>query len=191
MRQLENRKAQVTFLEPPSDVITWLRERAVAYEFLLAHCDGGVVWGRVDKDALVTHPGAERIFTMSMLQEARLFGAAAELHVWRVSGTKFRARELCDGRGDDFVQSYDEAYLLWGDHCEKQDNGFSLLADGAQGLRHWVPVTVSDRRSIASLRLSVRHYLRERKNGALQPAASRLVGMRCMSSDQSSEDRGS
>jgi len=187
MRKLENRKSQVQSLQPTGDVIAWLEGQAANYEFLLAHCDGGVVWGRVDKGVLITQPGAQRVFMSATLQEARLFGAAAELHVWRIGESAFRARELRDGHGDEFAQSYDEAYLLWGDHCEKQESGFSLLADGAQGLRHWVPVAVVDGRSVGSLRLSVRHYLRERENGALQAAASRLVGMRYTHPSQSSE----
>ena len=184
MRERNNKTHAVRrTVEVPGDVIAWLKAEAPAYRFLLAHCEGGVAWGRVADGALVLAPGAAALFTTAVLQEARLFGEDGELHVWRVGGSSFRATRI-DERAQqaekpDFTQAYDEPYVLWGTRCEQQENGFSLMSDGVQGLRHWAPVDVAPRseyaESVRSLRLVARVYVVQGENGAVQPAASRLV----------------
>lgn len=169
-------RASVEAFPVNGDVTEVLRSEAKNYHYLLAHTEGGVVWGRVESEALKLAPGAVDIFTKETLQEAWLFGAHEELHVWRIGDAAFHGRRVRDGDGSTYTQAFDEQRILWGDHCEKDENGFSLLADGMQGLRHWAPVTGvrSDRRSVY---LRVRSYVGVAVNGALQVVDARLVGV--------------
>jgi CRISPR-associated protein (TIGR03984 family) len=165
------------------DVVAQLRRESGRYAFLLAHCDGGVVWGRVENSSLILAPGGEALLTAATLQEARLFGDAGELHVWRVGDAAFRARELRDDaaatQGErTYAQAFDESQVLWGDHCVRADNGFSLMEDGAQGLRHWAPVTLSDaKKGGRRLRLRVRSYVACGDDSVMRVAVSRLVNI--------------
>ena len=157
------------------DVITCLHGEAKNYRYLLAHCEGGVVWGRVEGGALKLAPGAESVLLTTTLQEARLFGVDGELHIWRVGDAKFRGRRIREhAESAQYEEAFDERRILWGDHCEKQENGFALLADGMQGLRHWAPVELAAP-STCDVRLRVRSYISE--VGAAQVTASRLVGV--------------
>ena len=170
-------RASVEAFPVNGDVTEVLRSEAKNYHYLLAHTEGGVVWGRVNDGTLTLAPGADAMFTAKTLQEARLFGDVGELHVWRVGDAAFRGRRLSEGgENAEYAQAFDEQRILWGDHCEKDENGFSLLADGMQGLRHWAPVTGvrSDRRSVY---LRVRSYVGVAANGALQVTDARLVGV--------------
>ncbi len=70
----------------------------------------------------------------------------------------------------------DEPHILWGTDTQSLDHGFTLMRDGAQGLRHAVPLEVMgtyDERS-RPLRLWIRHYLAEEAHGFTRIVASRL-----------------
>lgn len=181
VRTLEAVKASVEAFPVNGDVIEVLHGEAKGYGFLLAHTEGGVVWGRVEGGVLILAPGAEAIFKNETLQEARLFGAHGELHVWRVGDAGFRGRCVREdaGAGAQYAQAFDERRMLLGDHCERQENGFALLADGMQGLRHWAPVT-SARTGKWDVRLHVRSYVVEKGSGVLEVAAARLVNVDVM-----------
>jgi CRISPR-associated protein (TIGR03984 family) len=183
MREIMKITAVETIVPVDGDVVALLKAHGARFRFLLAHCDGGVVWGRVENGALILSPGGEALLTAAMLQEARLFGEAGELHVWRVGDAAFRACELRDDVAATqeecaYAQAFDESQVLWGDHCVRVDNGFSLMADGAQGLRHWAPVTLSDaKKGGRRLRLRVRSYVACGDDSVMQVAATRLVNV--------------
>jgi CRISPR-associated protein (TIGR03984 family) len=113
------------------------------------------------------------------LQQARLVGPAAELLLWRTEGG-WQARLVTDDVGDE-VECFDEWQILWGTRCEGSRDGFTLVADGAQGLRHAPPVRVDVRlfdpgENRRPLRLQVRHYLEtDTESGLLRVTLSRLV----------------
>lgn len=155
------------------DVVEFLRGEARNYGVLLAHCEGGVVWGRVDGSALILAPGADAVFTAATLQEARLFGDDGELHVWRVGDAVFRGRRLSENANQAaYEHAFEESQILWGDRCEAKQDGFSLLAEGMQGLRHWAPVTISNEKR-CRVRLLVRSYVSSQ--GAAYVQDARLV----------------
>lgn len=114
------------------------------------------------------------------LQQLRLFNVHTELLLWRAGDGAFRSRTIRSETQDiaaTWVDCYDERQLLWGTHGVHLRNGFTLLRDGAQGLRHAVPrkLEMDDNGKLtAPPCLLVRHYLAKDEPFA-RVAASRLV----------------
>jgi len=187
-----------------ADVFAWLQQKAIDYrlDYLLAHTDDGVVWGRLDGTTLRTsyeaakeHQKANQVcppLLTGTLQQARLFAEQAELLLWRDSDGGWQARLIRDTNGDElplWTEAFDEPQVLWGTSHTTLLHNFTLWTEGAQGLRYALPVTgvvsleisYKDGRNIPRKRqetypprLKVRHYLgREDVAGV---AASRLVG---------------
>jgi CRISPR-associated protein (TIGR03984 family) len=170
-----------------ADLVGWLVAQAQAHDLttLLAHADDGVIWGEMRQKQLLTsgdvfsEPDVSPPLRALTLQQARLFGPAAELLLWRTEGG-WQARLVTDDVGDE-VECFDEWQILWGTRCEGSRDGFTLVADGAQGLRHAPPVRVDVRlfdpgENRRPLRLQVRHYLEtDTESGLLRVTLSRLV----------------
>jgi len=188
MRELQEGKAFAKPLDVVGDAIAWLKQQAQAGDVLLAHQDDGVVWGKahtngdwVTSDAVLNTlpaPNSNRLWS------ARLFNAQREILLWRDGDGAWHAREIADGAGEgepDFVESYDEPQLLWGDHGEHKVVGnvtFAVLEEGAQGLRHAPPIELpfDANGSLGNWTracLLVRHYLA--REDVARVAASRLV----------------
>jgi len=160
---------------------------------LLAHADDGVIWGTVDGAKLLT---SHDVFGDSLspplrtvtLQQARLFGECVELLLWRAE-SEWRARLVEDT--PDGGKHYDEFQTLWGNRCVQARDGFALVCEGRQGLRHAPPVNIpaaefsEDHRP---LRLQVRHYLKvEPETGLLRVTLSRLVRVKTKPRAQAKE----
>jgi CRISPR-associated protein (TIGR03984 family) len=171
-----------------SNVKDWLRSRAVKYElkWLLAHADDGVIWGKVENRSLLTSdtvaPEVSPPLRAETLQQARLFAEHAELLLWRDGDNLWHARLIrrpADGETPMFTDAIDEPQLLWGTHGEHRDN-FTLLRDGAQGLRHAVPMELplGQNDETEPPRLLVRHYFQDDDNGFTRIVASRLVELK-------------
>jgi CRISPR-associated protein (TIGR03984 family) len=166
---------------------TWLIRHARAHGLttLLAHADDGVIWGRVASGQLVlsgqAFPDVSPLLRASTLQQVRLFGEQAELLVWRDGDGEWLARLLRDEKDvSDDQWCLDECQLLWGDHeAGESVDGFTLVADGQQGLRHAVPLPARDilfgPPGWHPLRLKVRHYLARDEDGMLVIVQGRLV----------------
>lgn len=178
-RTIEPGEAKLEY-KPDQDVRRWLEAQvgdAAGTFYLLAHADDGVIWGRVEKGALTTahDMGFGPPLRMETLQSARLFSDAREVFVWRDGEGDFHARAIIDDEGEP-VEFFDEDQILWGNRFEQADGGFSLMSDGAQGLRHAVPIAVAPPNGKQRpLRLTVRHYLSEDDSGLVRVAYSRLV----------------
>lgn len=186
----------------------WLVKQAQQHKlgdpcYLLAHADDGVIWGRLDGNALATshqalakaqarekwdgprlaaarHTLAE--LRPTTLQQARLFSAQGELLVWRDGDGRWQGRLISNAPNDqaaNWSDSFDEPQLLWGTHGTHLADKFTLLEDGAQGLRHAVPCKLKlddkDFGQTTPPRLTVRHYLDYDKQGQAYIAVSRLV----------------
>ncbi len=143
--------------------------------WLLAHADDGVIWGEVRDGKLHlssdAFPQISPPLRAATLQQARLFGPEGELLVWK-EDAGWQARRIQDGAGDS-IEYYDEAHLLWGDREEGRQDGFVLLCQGKEGLRHAPPLPEGVQ---PPARLHVRHYLAYDPDGQAHIAYSRLVG---------------
>lgn len=197
-REIKNGKAIIDKgLTPPTseqDLKIWLEEQANALQaneddniFLLAHADDGVIWGKLENGELIIAP--ETTFSPALraktLQNARLFSQSAEIYLWRDGDDNFRVRKITDGTGEE-KSYFDEEQILWGDHIERdtkkyrQKDGFTLMSDSSQGLRHYVPLPIDKveeglQKTKRPLRLTVRNYLDDGDNGFVRVAYSRLV----------------
>ncbi len=171
-----------------SNVKDWLQAQATRYQlkWLLAHADDGVIWGTVDNGQLVTSdsvaPEVSPPLRTETLQQARLFAEHAELLLWRDGDNQWHARLIrrpADGETPTFTEAIDEPHMLWGTHG-KHCNGFTVLWDGAQGLRHAVPMELplGENNETDPPRLWVRHYLQEDPNGFTRIVVSRLFDLR-------------
>ncbi len=172
----------VSVADLPEGLAAWLLEQAKKHNLttLLAHSDDGVICGQVTDTKLRT---SHKVFgappspelRAATLQQARLFGEQAELLLWRATGG-WQARLAVD---DPNGEHYDQPQLLWGNRYVDSREGFTLVEEGRQGLRHAPPVYVpkaafdEDRHP---LRLHVRHYLAtDAETGVVDVALSRLV----------------
>lgn len=176
---------------------SWLQSDKA--QWLLAHCDDGVVWGFQNSQELwqlssnVSFPSVKQPVSPALqeetLQQLRLFGEEGELLVWRGdAGLQGRWLQDNDSRSlTDYLKPKDEHYLLLGNRLlDDPVGGFSLVGD-ATGSRHAVPVECSQEdldlgRGAArqgapwALQLEVRHYLEQNEStGVVRIAASRLV----------------
>lgn len=163
-----------------SDPGAWLESRACdGMSILLAHADDGVIWGEVREGRLVLAGNAFPDLAVELrgvtLQQARLFGPAGELRVWRTSDGTFKGALITDEQGE--TEPITEAQWLWGtpDGTDSEVDGFTLLREGAQGMLHAPPVRglgSSDR-----VTLQVRHYLETDEQGVAAIGVSRLAGL--------------
>ena len=172
-----------------ANLVTWLEDTAVKYSctYLLAHAEDGVIWGHIADKILVTSheifPATCRAkLRLATLWEARLFGEQAEVLLWRADGV-WQARVIQDAKLDTAAYLV-ETQMLWGTRAEQRKRGFTLLADGAEGLRHAVPIDVPDARFRHAtqseqlhrpVRLQIRHYIDYDSDGNARIALSRLV----------------
>lgn len=151
--------------------------------WLLAHADDGVIWGKLQDGKLVASNDAffhvSPPLRIERLQEAWLFGEKAEVRIWR-EGKEFRAIRIED-QDLEWAEAFDEDYILWGTKIENKNKGFTLVAEGRQGLRHAVPLDLSEndfgKKGFPKhpLRLRVRHYIDYDEDGRAFIRISRLV----------------
>lgn len=191
-REIKQRPAVVepVAVDSLGDVKSWVEEQAAKHglKWLLAHADDGVIWGRIDANGqLITSdsvaPHISPPLRTETLQQARLFAEHAELLLWRDGDNRWHARlirDAGDGETPTFTDAIDEPQILWGTDPQPLPEGFTLMSDGAQGLRHAVPLKVAGKFDEASrpLRLWVRHYLQDDEHGFTRIVASRLLDLR-------------
>lgn len=161
---------------------TWMIAQAHTYRlrYLLGYADDGVIWGKFENSELTL---AGNIFPDDVgvallpqtLQQARLFGASAEVMLWRADGT-FNARVISDGVGK-HVEYFDEENWLWGTrgNLGKEKSGFTLLFEGRQDLRHAPPI--ANLKQTDRVALVARNYL-DAQDGQTFIARTRLVDLK-------------
>jgi len=172
------------------DVGEWLQTQASRYrlQWLLAHADDGVIWGKINETgqlitAATVAPEVSPPLRPETVQQAQLFAEYGELLLWRDGDNEWHARLIRQPADDEpptFTHAIDEPQILWGTDPKRLGSGFTLMSDGAQGLRHAVPLVVSGKYSEENrpLRLLVRHYLKDDENGFTRISASRLVALK-------------
>jgi CRISPR-associated protein (TIGR03984 family) len=179
MRKISTASAQQRSLavnEIPSgeqSFLQWLRDQASLLDlsFALAYMEDGIIWGWFDGSwhwSGEVFANVSPSFRLLTLQQVRLFGPQAELLVWRTVD-QLCARVIKDGVGDP-IESFDESYLLWGKPVSASVEGFTLMKERAQGLRHTPPAAIAK-----TGQLQVRHYLHTDEDGCLLVVSSRLV----------------
>lgn len=195
-------KPDCKLIEDAQDIIDnstlyhWLQAKAKEYQlqYLLAHADDGVIWGKFDKDGNLTtanppkdlFPDAEELFPQwklpmlrsHTLQQCRIFSENTEVMLWKV-GQNWKARSIEDKHLSD-KDYIPEDQILWGTQSEVElkEQGFTLVSDGSQGLKHAVPLTGINfkGKDDRPLRLKVRHYIDyDKDNGVAIIYLSRLV----------------
>ncbi len=175
VHRIESVSVPPDFEGDPATVLATLAQ-VHGLRWLLAHADDGVIWGKVRDGKLHlsgdAFPQTSPPLRAATLQQARLFGPEGEILVWK-EDAGWRARRIQDGDGDK-VEYYDEAHLLWGDREEGRQDGFVLLCQGREGLRHAPPLPKGVQ---PPARLHVRHYLAYDPDGQACIAYSRLVGI--------------
>ncbi len=163
------------------DLRGWLAQQMTQeMPWLLVHADDGVIWGRraADGELLLSsdvpeikarYPSTAVTLRVETLQQARVFGPAGELLVWR-SEPGFAARRIMDGPNAP-ADAWEEPHLLWGRRVWEAA-GFSVLEEGQQGPVHAVPFVAPAGRRAA---LTVRHYIQPDNQGQAVVTLSRLV----------------
>ncbi len=168
-----------------ADPAGWLaaRARELGLDTLLAFADDGVIWGSVtgEKLALAGDAFAQVRVTLraATLQEARLFGPAAELIVRR-EAAGFTACLIRDDDQDPEAR-LEERYWLWG-RGEKTHDRFTLMREGAQGLLH-APPDADGRLLGQRAALLVRHTIDYDDQGQAFIRFSRLVQLEKVTED--------
>lgn len=179
--------------------LTWLRAQAQKHglTMLLAHADNGLIWGLVQdgqvKLSSQAFPQRLPALKSTTLRQLWLFGEKAELFIWRVDD-RWQGRLIVD-QPDKAGWHFDETQIQVGDHAEEGNGGFTLVAEGQEGLYHAVPIPLAqipftpDRRDKHHpLRLTIRHYLdRVEADGTLVIAHSRLVRLSAVSVTQEAQ----
>lgn len=165
-----------------NDPAAWFASQAQPnVTFFLAHADDGVIWGEVRDGELVLAAEAfheikhiQVLLRAATLQQARLFGPAGELRVWRTSNG-FTACLIQDG-DTPLEQIIPECQWLWGDKSEGEANGFTLLREGQQGMLHAPPITgLGANQRVA---LQVKHFIEFDDDGQARIRLSRLAGLK-------------
>ncbi|MFM6007395.1 MAG: CRISPR-associated protein Csx19, partial [Sphaerospermopsis kisseleviana] len=93
-------------------------------------------------------------------------------------------------KDDSSIEHIPEKQILWGTQIEKgkngengEQNGFTLLSDGSQGLKHAVPITdlsnyFSKDKPYRPVRLNVKHYIKyDEETGIGRIFLSRLISL--------------
>jgi CRISPR-associated protein (TIGR03984 family) len=161
----------------------WIAEQAQEHslQYLLAYGDDGVIWGKFQNGQLVTSGDVFPELTqlrLITLQRCHIFGKTGQALLWRAAG-KWRTSYLEDGK----QELIKESQMLWGTDGEEKD-GFTLVTDGSEGLRHAVPlcdIQFKPKELYRPLRLVIHHYVEYDEVGLARIGSSRLVDLKYIS----------
>ncbi len=174
----------------------WVTQQAKNYQllYLLAHAEDGVIWGKFEiatgtlKMAIEVFPECNfPELRLNTLQQCRVFGKAGEVLLWSSSG-KWRSRLILESKASDLVAKQQiglisESQILWGTKGqEKKEDGFTLLSDGSQGLKHAVPLAginfeQNEKELKRPVKLEIHHYFCYDSDGVARIFISRLVSL--------------
>jgi CRISPR-associated protein (TIGR03984 family) len=161
---------------------SWLAQKAKDFQlkYFLAHADDGVIWGYFQDDKLTI---ARSVFTEF---PNCVIDPSAMPYFWRNRGNftlatdrGLQARLIQDNNVAE--ESLDENQILLGTQGTEK-NGFTLLSDGQQGLKHAVPLTgikfdSQEKTQHRPVHLIVRHYIKYNEAGVARIFLSRLVSL--------------
>lgn len=176
-------------IEAPADndqVVSWLTEHLKEHAFLLAFADDGVIWGKMDGEALVTSNQIDAKVSPLMrgttLQQAFIFDGKEEIRLFRDELNQWQVRKFTAVDGEVVIK---ESQILWGDRAYPVKDGFTHVFNARQqGLDHMVPLKVEnsqidpDEKGHQCIRLDVHHIVDYNENGEAYVKFSRLAGLR-------------
>ncbi len=163
---------------PAPSVEEWLAQRS-GYQWLLAHGEPRVVWGRYAEDGWhLAHPLPD----WRWIHSVRLFGDDGECLLEHV-GNEWIERIIHDDEHTGSpVHVFDQPYLLWGTVVDGgAPHGFTTVREGSQGLLQTLPLVIAQAQ-LAQRRayVQVRHYLaQDSDSGIVRIATSRLRTLAC------------
>ena len=191
-----------------SDMLGWFINQASissasqADLWFLAHAAPGIIWGKLVQGKLHLSsdyfPAVSPPLEAQTLWEARLFCQSTQLHLWRTTAgfAAWRIDERPKGAADPAQNfAFDEWHRLWGTTIqatspappaqESQTPRFTLLADGAEGLRLALPLLLAENQftppkanpRYRPARLLTRSYVAFDDDGRACVTASRLVDL--------------
>lgn len=155
--------------------------------FLLAHCDDGVIWGRRVADELLTShdlaPEISPLLRLTTLQQLFIFGEDEVTKDWYGEARLWRGERSWEEsivRQNPTDDCFDEDQVLWGTEVVTLENpqGFTRVCEKQQqGLEQVVPITVTPQElQQRRLKLRVRHFIkRDDETGEARIYLSRLV----------------
>jgi len=159
--------------------------------WLLAYAEDGVIWGKLEHGKLALPQTDTPPLAPLTLLEARLFGETGEIHIWRTDDG-FRACRVTEHASE--FGAFDEWQRLWGTEADGTSNpgdGFTLLVDGQEGLRHAVPIDVRPHHftkrhpRFQPALIQTHHYFQvDEKTGVTSIALSRLVSIKAETLDE-------
>ena len=176
-----------------TDIVAWFATQSPlgTDTWLLAYAEDGVIWGKLEQGKLALPQTDTPTLTPLTLLEARLFGENGEVHIWRTDNG-FSACRITEQPKEN--GAFDEIQRLWGtdfDRDSKVGDGFTLLVDGLEGLRHAVPLVVPTNYFVKPpprfhpALIQTRHYFQvDAETGVTSVALSRLVSIDAESFDE-------
>lgn len=164
----------------------WITKRMQnGRNFLLAHCDDGVIWGRhSDNKLLISHDLASALsppLRLDTLQQLFVFGADETIKDWCGEARLWRGERSWEESivtQNPTRDCFDEDQVLWGTEVLDHPQGFTRVREKQQqGLEQVVPVEVTEEQlQQRRLKLRVRHFIqRDDETGEARIYLSRLV----------------
>ena len=120
------------------EYFNWILNKGAKQEcrmsWLLAHCDDGVTWGRLENGkwllASEYFPDIAPVPSRHNIQQIRIFGRESEVLIWRSEGS-FAGRKIKDVafNAEKYLKPWCESQILLGTRLKETSSGFSLVAD--------------------------------------------------------------
>jgi CRISPR-associated protein (TIGR03984 family) len=157
--------------EDKQALLEWIEKNAQGMKYMLAFADDGVIWGRFDGGKALLAPEISPELHPQTLQRAYLFGETAQILVYK-DGQAFR-QLLTNDDDPGNADRIELSYILWGEGGGSSfQDGFTLMVEGRQGLRHMLPLKDVQGKRAA---LKVRHYVDYDEQNQAYIKYSRLV----------------
>lgn len=128
------------------DVQNWIKRECNFDKeaFILIFQDNGVIWGKFTPNnksiSLSCGMAAPESVENELFQQLYVFNQSGQIHVWKDS-LGFHGTKIVDDIMEGIEEAtFDQSLYLWGTGVIEKKNGFSLLADGKQGMNHAVPI---------------------------------------------------
>lgn len=193
--KIQHTRIEIEPVTPPEGnegLPDWIEKQLTdGREFLLAHFDDGVMWGKLGADdkLITSHDLAPELspqVRLVTLQQAFIFGEQSEVRLWPGEVGGWEARLIRESKDQQFNGAeaqerdcFDEDQILWGTEVKEPfpEDFTHVLEKRQHGMEHVVPVKVDNAQLNArNLKLRVRHFINyDEHTGEARIYLSRLV----------------